>query len=278
MASHFRFLTWLGLCLTTLSAADLKLADVEFFESRIRPVLVAECYECHDAKKQKGDLRLDYRDGLLKGGEEGPAIVPGDAKKSLLLQSINHTHETLQMPKKRPKLDAKIIADFAEWINRGAPDPRTKAPEDSITPAWSDLLKVRKNWWSFQPVTSPGVPAGKAASPIDRFLDAKIAAAGITPSATADKATLLRRASYVLTGLPPTPPEIAAFEADASPEAYAKVVDRLLSSPRYGEHFARHWMDLVRYADSHGSEGDPAIPQAWRYRDYLIRAFNTDVA
>ena len=278
MASHFRFLTWLGLCLTTLPAADLKLADVEFFESRIRPVLVAECYECHDAKKQKGDLRLDYRDGLLKGGEEGPAIVPGDAKKSLLLQSINHTHETLQMPKKRPKLDAKIIADFVEWVNRGAPDPRTKAPEDSITPAWSDLLKVRKNWWSFQPVTSPGVPAGKAASPIDRFLDAKIAAAGITPSAAADKATLLRRASYVLTGLPPTPAEIAAFEADASPEAYAKVVDRLLSSPRYGEHFARHWMDLVRYADSHGSEGDPAIPQAWRYRDYLIRAFNTDVA
>jgi hypothetical protein len=258
-------------------AADLKPADVEFFETKIRPVLVAECYECHDAKKQKGDLRLDYRDGLLKGGEEGPAIVPGDAKKSILLQSMDHTHETLQMPKKRPKLDAQILADFAEWINRGAPDPRTKAPEDSITPAWSDLLQVRRNWWSLQPLTSPAIPEGKAASPIDRFLEAKIAAAGITPSALTDKATLIRRATYVLTGLPPAPAEIAAFEADASPEAFAKVVDRLLASPRYGEHFARHWMDLVRYADTHGSEGDPAIPQAWRYRDYLIRAFNTDV-
>ena len=277
MASPRRILTWLSLSLTTAIAADLKPADLEFFESKIRPVLVAECYECHDAKKQKGDLRLDYRDGLLKGGEEGAAIVPGDAKKSILIQSMDYSHETLQMPKKRPKLDAKIIADFVEWVNRGAPDPRTKAPEDSITPAWSDLLQVRKNWWSFQPITSPAVPTGKSASPIDRFLDAKIAAAGITPSAQADKATLIRRATYVLTGLPPSPAEIASFEADASPEAFAKVVDRLLASPRYGEHFARHWMDLVRYADTHGSEGDPAIPQSWRYRDYLIRAFNTDV-
>ncbi len=261
----------------SLVAADLKPADVEFFESKIRPVLVAECYECHDAKKQKGDLRLDYRDGLLQGGEEGAAIVPGDARKSLLIQSMDHTHETLQMPKKRPKLDAKIVADFVEWVNRGAPDPRVKPPEDSITPAWSDLLQVRKSWWSFQPITTPSIPAGKAASPIDRFLDAKLAAAGIMPSAAADKATLLRRATYVLTGLPPSPAEITDFEADASPEAYAKVVDRLLASPRFGEHFARHWMDLVRYADTHGSEGDPAIPQSWRYRDYLIRAFNADV-
>jgi len=277
LASPRRILTWLSLSLTTASAADLKPADLEFFETKIRPVLVAECYECHDAKKQKGDLRLDYRDGLLKGGEEGAAIVPGDAKKSILVQSMDYRHETLQMPKKRPKLDAKIIADFVEWVNRGAPDPRTKAPEDSITPAWSDLLQVRKHWWSFQPIASPVIPAGKSVSPIDRFLDAKIAAAGIAPSAKADKSTLIRRATYVLTGLPPSPFEIAAFEADTSSDAFAKVVDRLLASPRYGEHFARHWMDLVRYADSHGSEGDPAIPQSWRYRDYLIRAFNTDV-
>ena len=277
MAPSFRILTSLSLSLTVALAADLKPADLEFFESKIRPVLVAECYECHDAKKQKGDLRLDYRDGLLKGGEEGPALIPRDAKKSILIQSMDHSHETLQMPKKRPKLDAQIVADFAEWINRGAPDPRTKAPEDSITPAWSDLLQVRKHWWSFQPVTSPAVPAGKSVSAIDRFLDVKIAAAGITPAAPADKATLLRRATYVLTGLPPSPTEIASFEADTSPDAFAKVVDRLLASPRYGEHFARHWMDLVRYADSSGSEGDPEIIQAWRYRDYLIRAFNADV-
>ena len=166
MAPSFRILIWLSLSLTTAMSADLKPADLEFFESKIRPVLVAECYECHDAKKQKGDLRLDYRDGLLKGGEEGPSIVPGEAKKSILLQSMDHSHETLQMPKKRTKLDAQIIADFAEWINRGAPDPRTKAPEDSITPAWSDLLQVRRNWWSFQPITSPVVPAGKSVSAI----------------------------------------------------------------------------------------------------------------
>ena len=279
MASPRRILTWLSLTLkaASASAADLKPADLEFFETKIRPVLVAECYECHDAKKQKGDLRLDYRDGLLKGGEEGASIVPGDAKKSILIQSMDYSHETLQMPKKRPKLDAKIIADFVEWVNRGAPDPRTDAPKESVAATWSDLLTVRKNWWSFQPIVSPSVPTGQAASPIDRFLDAKITAAGITPAAKADKSTLLRRATYVLTGLPPTPAEIAAFEADASPEAFAKVVDRLLASPRYGEHFARHWMDLVRYADTHGSEGDPAIPQSWRYRDYLIHAFNTDV-
>ena len=277
MASPLAILSCLGIPLGAALAADLKPADVEFFESRIRPVLVAECYECHDAKKQKGDLRLDYRDGLRKGGEEGPSIVPGDAKKSILIQSMSHAHETLQMPKKRPKLDARIIADFTEWVNRGAPDPRDRAPTDSTPPAWSDLLQVRKSWWSFQPMGSPAIPAGKARNPIDRFLDQKTADAGITPSAPADKATLLRRATYVLTGLPPTPAELAAFEADASPEAFANVVDRLLASPRYGEHFARHWMDLVRYADTHGSEGDPTIPQSWRYRDYLIRAFNADV-
>ncbi|PHX58497.1 MAG: hypothetical protein CK522_03855 [Opitutia bacterium] len=264
-------LPWVGM------AADLKPADLEFFESKIRPVLVSECYECHDAKKQKADLRLDFRDGILKGGENGPTIVPGNAQKSLLIQSITHAHEDLQMPKKRPKLDAKIIADFVSWVNRGAPDPRTAAPTDSITPAWADLLAVRKNWWSFQPVVNPSIPAGPASSPIDRFLNAKIIAAKLTPAVKADKATLLRRVTYTLTGLPPTTAEIAAFKADTSPEAYAQVIDRLLASPRYGEHFARHWMDLVRYADTHGSEGDPNIPQSWRYRDYLIRAFNDNV-
>jgi hypothetical protein len=277
-----RLRTFLPLTLPLLTAAGLHAAalkpeDVEFFETRIRPALVAECYECHDAKKQKGELRLDHREGLLKGGDEGPSIVPGDPARSLLIQSITHEHEDLKMPKKRPKLDARIIEDFKEWVRRGAPDPRDRAPTDSVTPTWKDLLSVRRNWWSFQPVRAVPPPEGEAASPIDRFIDARIAAAGITPSGRADKATLIRRASYAVTGLPPTPSEIAAFEADASPEAFTKVVDRLLASSRYGEHFARHWMDLVRYADTHGSEGDPAIPQSWRYRDYLIRAFNADV-
>jgi hypothetical protein len=252
-------------------------ADLEFFETRIRPVLATECYECHDAKKQKGELRLDYRDALLKGGESGPTLIPGDAKRSLLIQSLTHEHPEIQMPKKRPKLDAKVIADFVAWVNQGAADPREQAPKESIPTAWADVLTVRKAWWSFQPIRPSEAPAGKAHDPIDRFLDQRIAQAGLQPAPKADKATLIRRATYTLTGLPPTPSEIAAFEADRSPDAYAKVVDRLLASPRYGEHFARHWMDLVRFAESHGSEGDAAIPQAWRYRDYLIRAFNDDV-
>jgi len=254
-----------------LSGAQPSAADLEFFESRIRPALVAECYECHDARKQKGDLRLDHRAAMLKGGETGPLLVPGNPDKSLLIQSITHEHEDLKMPKKRPKLDARIIADFKEWVRRGAPDPRDKEPADSIAPTWSDLLSVRKNWWSFQPVSAP------AGATIDGLLDVRMKAAGITPSPPAVKETLLRRVTYALTGLPPTQEEIDTFLADASPDAYAKVVDRLLGSPRYGEHFARHWMDLVRYADTHGSEGDPAIPQSWRYRDYLIRAFNADL-
>ncbi len=217
-----------------LSGAQPSAADLEFFESRIRPALVAECYECHDAKKQKGDLRLDHRTAMLKGGETGPLLIAGDPDRSLLIQSITHEHEDLKMPKKRPKLDARIIADFKEWVRRGAPDPRDKEPTDSIAPTWSDLLSVRKNWWSFQPVSAP------AGATIDGLLDARMKAAGITPSPPAAKETLLRRVTYALTGLPPTKEEIDAFLADASPDAYAKVVDRLLGSSRYGEHFARH--------------------------------------
>ena len=261
----------------TVSGAELPPADREFFEQKIRPVLVAECYECHDAKKQKGELRLDYAAALLKGGETGPAIIAGNAKLSLLIQTITHEHQDLHMPKKRPQLDAKIIADFTEWVNRGAPDPRLTIPTESIQATWSDLLSVRKNWWSFQPVKTVAVPAGTATSGIDRFLEASQNDRHVPPSPPADKRTLIRRATYTLTGLPPTTSEIDAFVADNSAAAFAKVVDRLLASPRYGEHFARHWMDLVRYADTHGSEGDPTIPQAWRYRDYLIRAFNADV-
>lgn len=261
----------------SLFAADLKQADLEFFEQKIRPVLVAECYECHDAKKQKGELRLDYAAALLKGGETGPGIIAGNAKQSLLIQTISHEHKELQMPKKRPQLDAKIIADFTEWVNRGAPDPRLAIPTESVQATWSDLLSVRKNWWSFQPVKTVAVPGGTATSGIDRFLEASQNDRHVPPSPPADKRTLIRRATYTLTGLPPTTSEIDAFVADDSATAFAKVVDRLLASPRYGEHFARHWMDLVRYADTHGSEGDPTIPQAWRYRDYLIRAFNADV-
>ncbi|MGV3755029.1 MAG: DUF1553 domain-containing protein [Verrucomicrobiota bacterium] len=263
--------------------AAVSAADTEFFEKKIRPVLVAECYECHSGSKIKGGLRLDYRGGWEKGGESGPAIVPGNAAKSLLIQAIQHTHSELKMPKKGAKLSEAIVQDFITWINKGAVDPRDKVPsaEGAAAASWEDVLAVRRQWWSFQPVKEPAVPKVKNAKwsnePVDRFILAKLEEKKLTPAKQADKRTLIRRATFVLTGLPPTPEEVNAFLADTSPKAFEKVVDRLLASPSFGEQWARHWMDLVRYAETHGSENDPDIRDAWRYRDYLIRALNADV-
>ena len=258
----------------------------DFFEQRIRPTLVNECYECHGAKKQKGGLRVDFRDGLLKGGDSGPAFVPGDAKKSLLIQSIRHAAPDSKMPKDRPQLPDAVIADFVTWVNQGAVDPRDQRLTASATTladnvGWAATLKARKDWWSFQPVQKPAVPKVKNAAwsehPVDRFLLAKMEERGLRPSDAASRESLLRRVTFALTGLPPTADEIDDFRRDVSPGAYEKRVDRLLASPRFGERWARHWMDLVRYCESHGSQGDPELPMAWRYRDYLIRAFNGDV-
>jgi len=257
----------------------------EFFEQKIRPVLIAECYECHNAKKTKGGLRLDYRAGWQKGGDTGDAIVPGDPKKSLLIDSIKHTDPDLKMPDKAPKLDDAVIADFEKWIAMGAPDPRDEPPaEQASKPTWADLLATRRTWWSLQPVKKPAAPAIKntawSQNPVDQFLVAKMEAKGLAPAVPADPRTLIRRLTFALTGLPPTPGEVEAFVTESisnQQSAISNATDRLLASPRFGEHWARHWMDLMRYADTHGSEGDPLIPEAWRYRDYLIRAFNTDV-
>jgi hypothetical protein len=276
--------------------------QVEFFEKKIRPVLVAECYECHNAKKTKGGLRLDYRDGWQKGGDTGDAIVPGDPTKGLFMESIRHTDPDLKMPDKAPKLEDTVIADFAKWIAMGAPDPRDTPPTDEGgKPTWTQLLEVRKSWWSLQPVQKPAMPAVKDAAwselAVDRFLLAKMEEKGLMPAADADPRTFIRRLTFALTGLPPKPEEVEAFVQECSPSprpsvspsavegekerlsagAIRKAVDRLLASPGFGEHWARHWMDLMRYAETHGSEGDPEIPQAWRYRDYLIRAFNSGV-
>ncbi len=273
----------IGTMLPSLQSVAASAADTEFFEKKIRPVLVAECYECHSGKKEKGGLRLDYRGGWEKGGENGPAIVPGNAAKSLLIQAIQHAHSELKMPKKGAKLSEAVIQDFITWVNKGAADPRDKVPtaESAAAGSWEDVLAVRRQWWSFQPVKEPAVPMVKnskwSTEPVDKFILAKLEEKNLTPAKTADKRTLIRRATFVLTGLPPTPEEVNAFLADTSPKAFEKVVDRLLASPSFGEQWARHWMDLVRYAETHGSEGDPEIINAWRYRDYLIRAFNTDV-
>ena len=269
--------------LTVQAAAPPSPGQLEFFEQRIRPALVNECYECHGATKQKGGLRVDFRDGLRKGGDSGPALIPGDAKKSLLIQSIRHEDPDSKMPKDRPKLADSVIADFVTWVNQGAADPRDQPPTAAATNtvAWDATLQARKDWWSFKPLQKVSVPKVKNTSwsdhPVDRFLLAKLEERGLQPSAAANKESLLRRVTFALTGLPPTSAERREFLDDPSPGAYAKVVDRLLTSPRFGERWARHWMDLVRYCESHGSQGDPELPMAWRYRDYLIRAFNGDL-
>ncbi len=272
-----------GVLLAIPAARAATPAQLDFFERRIRPLLAAECHECHGAKKQKGGLRVDFRDGLLKGGDSGPALVPGDAAKSRLIQVIRHADPDAAMPKDRPKLADAVIADFVTWVNQGAPDPRDQPPAITATnvTSWESVFAARKDWWSFQPVKKPAVPAVKdaawSADPVDRFLLAKMEERGLQPAFPADRRTLIRRVSFVLTGLPPTAEEVRAFVEDTSLDAYAKVVERLLASPRFGEHWARHWMDLMRFAETHGSEGDPDIPNAWRYRDYLIRAFSADV-
>ena len=281
--------------------------QVEFFEKNIRPVLAGECYECHATAKKKGGLALDTRDGLLKGGESGPALVPGQPDSSLLLQALRHTHPSLKMPKNGAKLDARIIANFAEWIRQGAPDPRTgpAAAASSSTPsAWADTLTFRRQWWSFQPVTQPAVPTPKNAAwstnAIDRFLLAAMEQRGLAPAPDADLRAFIRRLTFALTGLPPRAEDVEAFVRDftlshsptfppaggesekarkreSEQRTIARAVDTLLASPAFAEHWARHWLDLVRYAETHGSEGDPEIPFAWRYRDYVIRAFAADV-
>ena len=253
----------------------------EFFESRIRPVLAENCYRCHNSSgNQKGGLALDHREGLRRGGESGPALAPGRPEASLMLGLMRHEDDDRRMPEDGPKLSRTVIDDFTRWIKDGAIDPRDAPPgraELERALSWEEVRKRRMKWWSWQPITDPPVPAG-ARHPVDAFLQARLDAAGIQPAGRAEPRTLLRRLYFTLTGLPPSTREIASFLPDSSTTAYEELVDRLLASPRFGERWARHWMDWLRYADSHGSEGDPAIPNAWRYRDYLIRALNTDVS
>ncbi len=275
---------WLLLCgVLPVAAADD--AGREFFEKRIRPVLVESCYECHNSHtKTEGGLALDCRDGLLEGGNSGAAIKPGAPDESLLVRALRHQKGSPRMPKGDAKLSDQVVRDFAQWIKIGAPDPRDQPPQaaelEALT-SWDAVRERRKQWWSFQPVTHPEPPdprgPGRSDHPVDRFIQAKLDQEGLEPGKSADRATLIRRLTVALTGLPPTPAEIEQFVRDESPHACEKLVDRLLQSRRFGERWARHWMDWFRYAETHGSEGDPVIPFAWRYRDYLIRALNADV-
>jgi mono/diheme cytochrome c family protein len=250
---------------------------LEYFEKRVRPVLVEKCQSCHGPKKQQGGLRLDSGAALLKGGDNGPVVQPGEPDKSLLIQAVRQGGD-LKMPPKG-KLDTDAVAALAGWVKMGAPWPEAATP----TTGSSAVAEVRKSHWSFRPVTRPALPAVKNAAwvsnPIDRFVLARLEAAGLTPSPPADRRTLLRRVSFDLIGLPPTPEEVAAFEADTAPEAYERLVDRLLASPRYGERWGRHWLDVSRYADTKGYvfTDERRFPYAYTYRDYVIRTFNDDL-
>jgi len=263
----------------SLQAEPITPQDLEFFESKVRPVLSENCFKCHSAREKiRGGLRLDGRAFALKGGDTGPAVVPGHPDKSPLVKAIGYLDPELKMPP-RGKLSADAIANLTEWVRRGAPWPDEKLIAKGPKSIFD--LKERSRHWSLQPLKSPAIPASSnpawAKSPVDHFLLAGLDAKNLKPASPADKHTLLRRVTFDLTGLPPTPDEIDAFVKDAAPDAYEKVVDRLLASPRYGERWARHWLDLVRYAETMGHEFDFEIPDAWQYRDYVIRAFNNDI-
>jgi cytochrome c553 len=261
-------------------AATLTPAQTQFFETRVRPVLVQNCYKCHSlqAERVKARLLLDSRDGVLKGGDSGPAIVPGDPEKSLLIKAVRYTDPDLQMPPKGNKLSDAQIADLVAWVKMGAPDPRTS------TAGQMPSSNSGNKHWAWQPVSRPSVPEVKdaawAKTPIDTFILAKLEEKELKPNPLADKPTLIRRATFDLIGLPPTPEQVEDFVKDESPQAFEKVVDRLLASPHYGERWGRHWLDVARYSDTKGQvrrqREDPNYPYAWSYRDYVIRSFNED--
>ncbi|MBI5761080.1 MAG: PSD1 domain-containing protein [Planctomycetales bacterium] len=268
----------------SIGSAEEAAAGKEFFEKRIRPVLVRHCYECHSAaaKKPKGGLRLDSRAAVRTGGDSGPAVVPGKPDESLLIDALRHDALVMPPPPGK-KLPDAVIADFVRWIEMNAPDPREEAdnPKAAAAQVWEDQYAERLDWWSLRPVVKPLVPeiADTAGShqAVDRFILARLAANGLHPAPRAERATLIRRLSFALTGLPPTPDEVEQFVGDVAPDAWERLVDRLLSSPHFGERWARHWMDVVRYTDTYGYEWDMPAKGAWRYRDYLVRAFNGDV-
>jgi Protein of unknown function (DUF1553)/Protein of unknown function (DUF1549)/Planctomycete cytochrome C len=260
--------------------------EVERFESDVRPLLVKYCYECHSAEAgiAEGGLQVDTRDGIRRGGDSGPAVVPGDLKKSLLVLAIRYTNEDIAMPPKESggKMSEKDIATLEKWIKAGAPDPRDGT---ALSHEGYDYSEA-KQWWAFQPITKPTPPATNdsswAYSDIDRFVQAKFEEKGLHPVADAKPETLLRRIHFDLTGLPPSPGDVANFLAQANTggglqKAIEKEVDRLLQSDQFGMHWGRHWLDVARFAESSGRDVNATYPHAWRYRNYVINALNDDV-
>lgn len=251
-------------------------AALDFFEKKIRPVLIAHCYECHseDTQNLKGGLRVDSRAGLLAGGDSGPAVVPRDIENSLLVAALRY--DSFEMPPKG-KLPANVIADFEQWVRTGAADPRiAKAP---ATRARKIDIEAGRNHWAYRPVKRPTVPTVQQqqwpVNDIDRFILARLEASQLTPATEADREAIARRLYFSLLGLPPTPEQLQQFVEDQSPQAYERLVDELLESPHFGERWGRHWLDVVRFAESVTLRG-LVLPEAWRYRDYVINAFNDD--
>ncbi len=299
LRSRCRFLVFGALCALTTSSTigsagvvageGDQAADAvreEFFEQNVRPLLAQNCYSCHGEKKQKGGLRLDSIESILKGGESGPAVVPGKPEESLLVGAVNYAGP--EMPPSG-KLAPEKVAVLTGWISAGARWPRgdraAHTTMDSASPPRAGLTTAGRPLWSLQPLVARKPPELGARdsqwlfwprNPIDRFVLRALRDHGLTPAPEASRLTLIRRVTFDLTGLPPSPPEVDAFLADSAPDAYERLVERLLESPAYGQRWASHWLDLVRYAESDGHRQDAFRPQAWRYRDYVVRAFNTD--
>ena len=275
-------MTCLSIAILALnSAGSAQDAGTDFFETKIRPVLVSECYKCHSAEeKVKGELRLDWKGGWQKGGKSGTAIIPGRVGKSLLIQAIRHSDPDLQMPPKK-KLSAEQIVDFEKWVAMGAPDPRTTG--DASASEKKLNLEAARKFWAFQPARKPTLPTlkqpGWPYTDIDRLALSALEEKGIEPVHDAENLTLLRRLYFDLIGLPPTPDQMTTFEQSAARDrgsAIATVVDELLASPHFGERWGRHWLDVVRFSESTGGGRTLLMNEAWRYRDYVVNAFNND--
>lgn len=272
------FFTLLLLPQLSAFSADSNLEGIKFFETNIRPLLIEKCMTCHKAGKAMSGFQLDSREGIVKGGKRGSSINLDEPHESLLLKAITHQDETLKMPPGKKLADEEIQL-IAEWVQIGAPWTVAKSNGES-NEFQREFTQEERDFWLFQPIQNPKVPdvndRGWSKNPIDKFVYQKLDEAGLQPADEAEKRVLIRRAYYDLTGLPPTPREVQDFISDDSPDAYETLIDRLLASPRYGEKWARHWMDLARYAESDGYKADHYRPHAWRYRDYVIQSFNED--
>ncbi len=278
MWNRLLLLSALSIAISTHSSAEEKPAtpvQIEHFEKKIRPLLLEHCSKCHEDKKPKGGLSLATRKAMMLGGDSGLSVMPGHPEKSLLIEAVKYTSD-LKMPPKAKLRDDEIQL-LSDWVKAGALWPASDAATTAETPKNGPLFTPeQRQFWAFQPVKKPTPPQNGAKHPIDAFLKAKQQEAKLSAAPPADKRTLLLRVTWDLIGLPPTPQELDAFLQDTSPDAFAKVVDRLLANPAYGERWGRHWLDVARYADSNGLDENTAFANAWRYRDYVVKSFNAD--